>query len=130
MYFPKLLIRCSANFVIPSSSSKIKAIHGLLRFRILTSELTNLSGHSVRLLGRMISRTQGLYLHTGQHNKEKRGYASMPRTGFEPAIPVLERSKTVRASDRAANGTIFHDSNRMKNIGWALSHSCTVSFHK
>jgi hypothetical protein len=26
----------------------------------------------------------------------------MPRTGFEPTIPVLERAKTVHASDRAA----------------------------
>jgi hypothetical protein len=26
----------------------------------------------------------------------------MPRVGFEPTIPVLERAKTVRAFDRAA----------------------------
>jgi hypothetical protein len=32
----------------------------------------------------------------------------MPRAGFEPATPVFERSKTVRALDRAAfdTGTI------------------------
>jgi hypothetical protein len=29
----------------------------------------------------------------------------MPRAGFEPTIPVFERSKTVFALDRAANGT-------------------------
>jgi hypothetical protein len=29
----------------------------------------------------------------------------MPRAGFEPKIPVSERSKTVRALDRAAIGT-------------------------
>jgi hypothetical protein len=29
----------------------------------------------------------------------------MPRAGFEPTIPVFERSKSVRASDRAAIGT-------------------------
>jgi ABC-type phosphate transport system auxiliary subunit len=33
-------------------------------FRILTSELMNLFGHLVGLLGRGISLTQGLYLHT------------------------------------------------------------------
>jgi len=29
----------------------------------------------------------------------------MPRVGFEPTIPVFERPKFVRASDRAATGT-------------------------
>jgi hypothetical protein len=29
----------------------------------------------------------------------------MPRAGFEPAIPMFERSKTVRALDHAAIGT-------------------------
>jgi hypothetical protein len=28
----------------------------------------------------------------------------MPRVGFEPTIPVLERAKTVRVLDRAATG--------------------------
>jgi len=31
----------------------------------------------------------------------------MPRAGFEPTIPVFERSKRVRASDGAATGTGF-----------------------
>jgi hypothetical protein len=31
----------------------------------------------------------------------------MPRAGFEPAIPVSERLKTVRALDSAAIGTIL-----------------------
>jgi len=31
----------------------------------------------------------------------------MPRAEFEPTIPVFERSKTVRALDRAATGTGF-----------------------
>jgi len=43
--------------------------------------------------------------YTGQHNTEKRGHTSMPRAGFEPTIPVFERSKTVRALDRAVIGT-------------------------
>jgi hypothetical protein len=60
----------------------------------------NLFGQLVRLLGRGIGQMQGLYLHTGQHNKEKRGHTSMPRMGFEPTIPVFERPKAVRASDR------------------------------
>jgi hypothetical protein len=34
--------------------------------------------------------------------QKKRGHISMPRVGFEPKIPVFERSKTVRALERAA----------------------------
>jgi len=71
-----------------------------MRFGILTSEIMNLFGHLVGLLGWGISPTQGLYLHTAQHNTEKRGHTSMPRAGFEPAIPVFERSKTERDLDR------------------------------
>jgi hypothetical protein len=37
--------------------------------------------------------------------QKKRGHTSMPRTIFEPAIPMFERPKTVRASDRSAIGT-------------------------
>jgi len=43
--------------------------------------------------------------YTGQHNTEEYGHTSMPRAGFELTIPVFERSKAVRASDRAATGT-------------------------
>jgi hypothetical protein len=42
---------------------------------------------------------------TGQHKTEKHGHTSMSRVRFEPAIPVFERWKIVRASDRAAVGT-------------------------
>jgi hypothetical protein len=42
--------------------------------------------------------------YTGQHDTEKRGHTSMPRAGFEHAIPVFELSKTVGALDRAATG--------------------------
>jgi hypothetical protein len=55
----------------------------------------------VGLLRRVIGPTQGLYLHTGQHNGEKRRHTSMPRVGFEPAISTFERPKTVLASDRS-----------------------------
>jgi hypothetical protein len=43
--------------------------------------------------------------YTEQHNTEKRGHTSMLRAGFEPAMPVFELSKTVRALDRAHIGT-------------------------
>jgi hypothetical protein len=34
--------------------------------------------------------------------QKKRGHTSMPRAGFEPAIPIFELPKTVRVLDRAA----------------------------
>jgi hypothetical protein len=40
----------------------------------------------VGLPGRGISPTQG------QHHTEKRGHIYMPRAGFEPVIPVLDRA--------------------------------------
>jgi len=39
--------------------------------------------------------------YTGEHNTGKRGHTSMPQAGFELTIQVFERSKTVRALDRA-----------------------------
>jgi hypothetical protein len=55
--------------------------------------------HSVGLLGRVISSSQGLYPYT---NIEKRTHTcihkhqtSMPWVGFEPTIPASERAKTV-----------------------------------
>jgi hypothetical protein len=42
--------------------------------------------------------------YTGQHITEKQGYTSIPRAGFEPTIPVFERSKIIRAPDHAATG--------------------------
>jgi hypothetical protein len=56
---------------------------------------------SVGLLGRGISSSQGLYLHTRQHKQNKRTQTSMPQVGFEPTIPVFERAKTVHALDPA-----------------------------
>jgi len=55
----------------------------------------NLFEHRVRILGRGISRTQSLYLSI-QDTTQKNADTSMLRAGFEPAIPVFERSKTVR----------------------------------
>jgi hypothetical protein len=40
--------------------------------------------------------------YTGQHNTEKHRHTSMLREGFEPAIPMFERLKTVLALDRGA----------------------------
>jgi hypothetical protein len=63
-------------------------------------------GQPVGLLGRVISPSQGLYLHT---NTEKRTHNTnttlMPRVGFEPMVPASERAKTVHALDRAATVT-------------------------
>jgi hypothetical protein len=91
----------------------------------------NLLGHLVGFLGWGISPTQGLYLHTGQHNTEKRGHTSMPRAGFDPTIPVFERPKTVRALDRAANGTgssqyITYATNKtsLNKVGRPTSNTC------
>jgi hypothetical protein len=84
--------------------SRIRPL-GVLRFRIYFSETYESIGQLVGPPGRGIGPTQGLYLHTGQHNTEKRGHTSMPRVGFEPTIPVLERPKTVRAIDGMAIGT-------------------------
>jgi hypothetical protein len=55
--------------------------------------------HSVGLLGRVISSSQGIYLYT---NTEKCTYTlkhqtSMPWGEFEPTIPAPERSKIVHA---------------------------------
>jgi len=74
--------------------------HGLFWFRILTSETYEYRfGHLVGLLGRGSARHKAS-TYKGQHNTEKRGHTLMPRVGFEPTIPVFERSKAVRASDQ------------------------------
>jgi len=65
----------------------------------------NLFGHLVGLLGRGISPTQVLYLHRTTQHMKKRGHTSMPRAGFETAIPAFDWPKTVLALDRAAIGT-------------------------
>jgi hypothetical protein len=64
-----------------------------------------LFGQLVGVSGRGIGPMQGLYLHTGQHNTQKRRHTFMPRVGFESTIPVFERPKKISASDRLAIGT-------------------------
>jgi hypothetical protein len=63
---------------------------------------------TVRLLGRVISSSQGLYLNIGQHKHRINTYAhqtSMPCVGFESTIPASERAKKVHALDRSATVT-------------------------
>jgi hypothetical protein len=45
--------------------------------------------------------------HTTQ-TQSKRIQTSMPRVGFEPMIPALERAKTIHPLDRAANVIGLH----------------------
>jgi hypothetical protein len=62
--------------------------------------------HPVGLLGRRIGSLQGRYLTQTQNIRTQ---TSMPRLGFEPTIPVFERSKTVHVLDREAivTGIVF-----------------------
>jgi hypothetical protein len=58
------------------------------------------------LLGRVISPSQGRYLHRTTQTHNKRRQISMPRVGFELTIPVFEREKRFHALDRAATRVI------------------------
>jgi hypothetical protein len=61
--------------------------------------------YTVGVLGRGISPSQGLYLHTEEHRQ-----TSMPRVGFEPTILVFEWAKMVHHVDRVATvvGYVCH----------------------
>jgi hypothetical protein len=54
------------------------------------------------LLGRVISPSQGRYLHRTTQTKNRRRQTSMPLARFEPTIPVFTRAKTFYALDLAA----------------------------
>jgi hypothetical protein len=41
--------------------------------------------------------------HRTTQTQNKRRQTSMPQVGFEPTMPVFERTKTVHALDRAAS---------------------------
>jgi hypothetical protein len=63
---------------------------------------------TVGLLGRLISPSQGRYLHIGQHKHKINAYTHqifMHSLGFEPTIPAAERAKTIYALDGAATQT-------------------------
>jgi FAD synthase len=66
--------------------------------RFVSLQLLNLR-HSVILLGRVISPSQGRYL-TQTQNKHKQ--TSMPQVGFEPTIATFERAKKIHVLDRVA----------------------------
>jgi hypothetical protein len=60
--------------------------------------------------------------------QKKRGHTSMPRAGFEPAIPIFDRPNTVRALDRAAIGII--GISKLKFIGWNCNcHDWSILLH-
>jgi hypothetical protein len=70
------------------------------------SELTS-ENANYWLLGRGSANRKASNYNMGQHSKGKIGQTSMPRTGYEPTIPVLklsECSKTICTLDRVANG--------------------------
>jgi hypothetical protein len=71
-------------------------LHPRLLFKFLGS-----IRHLVGLLGGGISPARGLYLHRTTHT-ERREQTSMPRAGFELAIPMFERPTTVLALERSA----------------------------
>jgi hypothetical protein len=63
--------------------------------------------HSVGLLGRVISSSQGLPVHKHRktHTYTHKHQTSMPWVGLEPTIPASERAKTVHVLDRSATVT-------------------------
>jgi hypothetical protein len=83
--------------------------------RFVSLQFLNLR-HSVGLLGRVISPSQGRYV-TQTQNKHKQ--TSMPRVGFEPTIPAFKRAQTFHALDRAA--TVIG----LEYRAYSKFHSCT-----
>jgi hypothetical protein len=75
--------------------SSVVFIHQCLYSRLLCPGLFFSSviffTQTVGLLGRVVSPSQGHYLHIGQ--------SYMPWTGFEPIIPAFERAKAVNVLD-------------------------------
>jgi hypothetical protein len=72
---------------------------------------------------RVISRSEGRYLNTGQHKHRMNAYThqtSFPRMGFEPTIPASERAKTVRVLDRATTVTGLRKISQYFNPYYAL----------
>jgi hypothetical protein len=53
--------------------------------------------------------SQGRYLHRTTQTQKKRRQTSIPWVGFEPTIPVFQRAKTFRASQRAATAIGFRE---------------------
>jgi hypothetical protein len=75
------------------------------------------------LHGGSVHRKASTYI--GQRNTENRGHASLPPAGFEPTIPVFERSKTMRALDFAATGAGFvTDCRKLSRSRYSLVLQC------
>jgi hypothetical protein len=93
-----ITVSYTLHFIIIIIIIMVQAIHGLFRFRILTSELMNLFRHLVGLLGRGISPTQGLYLHrTTQHRKKRTHiHASSGIRTLDPIVRAVEDSTCLR----------------------------------
>jgi hypothetical protein len=74
----------------------------------------------VGLLGRGISPSQGLYLHTKQHKHRINAhrYPSIPGVGFDPTIRAFELAKTIHAWDRVAGHCDRQYTYRMS--GWKV----------
>jgi hypothetical protein len=61
---------------------------------------------------RVISPSQGRYVHMTTQTQNKSTQTSMPRVRFEPTSPVFELAKTVHALDRAATVIGEHANNQ------------------
>jgi hypothetical protein len=72
---------------------------------------------TVGLFGRGISPSQGHCLHPEQQKQNKPTHTSMPRAGFEPRTPVLERAKTVHDLARPLGISLTQNSNPEKSLG-------------
>jgi hypothetical protein len=123
--FSSPICTISAAFVLATSSHILSSVHLRQSWQcyilcIFTMALPTHSGprsliqflnnfsQSVWLLGRVINRSQGCCLNTGQHKHRINAYTYqtfMPWLGFEPKIPASEREKTVHALDRATTVT-------------------------
>jgi hypothetical protein len=112
MIMMEIITTTTTIIIISSSSSssfKVSA-NGLFRFRTYESLWT--FGKTPWTGGQPDARPLPTQDNTTQ---KKCGHTSMPRAGFEPAIPMFERPKTVRALDRAANGTGHNNNNDTNN---------------
>jgi hypothetical protein len=91
LIFPSLtaqLIECILSTFFPVALQSLKDLDRLTCRRFL-----ELFRHMAGLLGRVISPSQGLYLHRTTRNSETRGQTSMPWAGFEPTIPATNRPR-------------------------------------
>jgi hypothetical protein len=91
--------------------------------RFVSLQFLNLR-HSVGLLERVISPSQGRYL-TQTQNKHKQ--TSMPQVRFEPMIPAYERAKTVHALDRAAIKAMCMYKKRYRLLLLQMSHQFSTN---